>query len=258
MKIVLVTGGFDPIHSGHIAYITAAAQLGDRLIVGPNSDDWLVSKKGRAFMPFEERASIIRAIKGVHEVVSYDDGCGNSSEMIKDIHARYPKDEIIFANGGDRNSDNVAEMQLLGQIPNLSFAFGVGGDSKANSSRWILERWSNARTERDWGRFDILKDYPGCRLKEIVVKPNHCLSYQKHEHRSELWFVRSGVGTAIIDNVSHLLYNGQYVYVPKGSWHQLINGGKESLHILEIQHGLSCDEQDIQRMNENNYMEIIS
>ena len=70
MKYVIVTGGFDPIHSGHIDYIQAAAKLGDRLIVGPNSDKWLERKKGRAFMKYDERAYILRSIKEVYDVVS--------------------------------------------------------------------------------------------------------------------------------------------------------------------------------------------
>ena len=64
--IVLVTGGFDPIHSGHIAYFKAARKLGDKLIVGVNSDAWLNRKKGRAFMPFSERSDIIHNLKMVY------------------------------------------------------------------------------------------------------------------------------------------------------------------------------------------------
>lgn len=65
MKVVLVTGGFDPLHSGHIAYLTAAKKLGDKLVVGINSDEWLTRKKGKPFMPLRERISIIRDRKSV-------------------------------------------------------------------------------------------------------------------------------------------------------------------------------------------------
>lgn len=249
-RIVIVTGGFDPLHSGHVSYITAAAKLGDYLIVGPNSDDWLTRKKGRPFMPMSERIAILSKIQGVNEVMTYNDDNNCSSDLIVKVRKLYPKNKIIFANGGDRTAKNVPEQDIVDD--NLEFAWGVGGTDKANSSSWILEKWQFDREERSWGHFDILKNYPGCKLKEIVVEPNHCLSYQRHEYRDELWLVRSGTGTAIIDNKCELLYTGQYVHVPAGKWHQLINGGKTPLHIIEIQYGIKCDESDIERMNENN------
>ena len=73
MKVIVVSGGFDPLHSGHIAYFAAAKKLGDRLVVALNSDEWLVNKKGKNFMPFDERASIISNLKMVDEVISFDD-----------------------------------------------------------------------------------------------------------------------------------------------------------------------------------------
>lgn len=247
MKIVIVTGGFDPIHSGHIAYIQAAAKLGDRLIVGPNSDKWLERKKGRAFMNWNERASILLSIKDVDAVMAYNDDCDNSSELIKIVRQAYPDDTIIFANGGDRVEGNVPEQALQADDPKLQFAFGVGGETKMNSSRWILEKWSHEREERPWGRFDVLKRYKTVKLKDILVNPNHCLSYQRHTHRSELWFVVSGFGRAIVDERILYLQPQAYVEVPKGSWHQLINGSNEPLHIIEIQYGEACNEDDIER-----------
>jgi len=249
LKYVIVTGGFDPIHSGHLEYIHAAAKLGDRLIVGPNSDKWLENKKGRAFMTYDERAAILRSIKDVNDVMQYDDSSGDSSELINIVMSIVDplKDEVIFANGGDRNDTNVAEMKLLPKYPNLRFAFGVGGDSKKNSSRWILEKWSHDRTERPWGRYDVLKNYPNCKVKDILINPNHCLSYQRHNYRSELWFVRDGYGRAIIDDQVVFLEEEGFYNVPQGKWHQIINGSDIPLHIIEIQYGEKCDEDDIER-----------
>ena len=85
MKIVLVTGGFDPLHSGHIEYFKAAKELGDRLIVGVNSDAWLERKKGRAFMPSYERVSIIENLKMVDGVILFNDNDGTAIEAIKNI-----------------------------------------------------------------------------------------------------------------------------------------------------------------------------
>jgi cytidyltransferase-like protein len=141
MNIVVITGGFDPIHSGHIAYVKAAKELGQMLIVGVNSDAWLVRKKGKAFLPFDERAAIVEALKGVSHVISFDDDDGSAKDAIRQARLMYPDHHIIFANGGDRNGKNIPEMDYPDN--NLSFVFSVGGDNKKNSSSWILNKWSS-------------------------------------------------------------------------------------------------------------------
>ncbi len=105
-KIVLVTGGFDPIHSGHIAYFKAAKTLGDILIVGLNSDEWLERKKGRAFMPWNERLCVINNLAMVDEVYTFNDDDGSAKHFIQQVRAHYPTAELIFANGGDRTDKN--------------------------------------------------------------------------------------------------------------------------------------------------------
>ncbi|NBW34192.1 MAG: hypothetical protein EBR30_04075 [Cytophagia bacterium] len=144
MKIILVTGGFDPLHSGHIKYFQSAKKLGDKLIVGVNSDAWLTRKKGKPFMPVWERVAIISELKCVDQVVFFDDFYdidGSTKKFIQETLDLYPTDEIVFANGGDRTKDNIPEMEI--QNPRLSFAFGVGGENKQNSSSWILNNWKN-------------------------------------------------------------------------------------------------------------------
>ena len=135
--IVLITGGFDPLHSGHIAYFKAAKKLGDILVVGINSDAWLTRKKGVPFMPYSERAEIVCNIIGVDEVINFNDDDGSAKHAISMVRQSYPTDKIIFANGGDRTNDNIPEMNI--NDDNLQFAFGVGGFNKANSSSWILQ-----------------------------------------------------------------------------------------------------------------------
>ena len=139
--IVIATGGFDPIHSGHINYIKEAKKLGDVLIVGANSDAWLRRKKGQEFMPWEERASILSAIKDVDRVINFDDADGSAKDAIRKVRAIYPHDKIVFANGGDRTKTNIPEMDV--KDDNLVFAFGVGGENKMNSSSWILQEWKS-------------------------------------------------------------------------------------------------------------------
>jgi D-beta-D-heptose 7-phosphate kinase/D-beta-D-heptose 1-phosphate adenosyltransferase len=109
------------------------------LIVGLNSDEWLVRKKGKSFLPWKERATILDAIKGVGEVIAFNDDDGSAKDAIRVVRMKYPDVHIIFANGGDRNGKNIPEMDYHDN--NLSFTFGVGGEDKKNSSSWILNNW---------------------------------------------------------------------------------------------------------------------
>lgn len=138
-KIVVISGGFDPLHSGHIEYLRSARAIGDELVVGINSDAWLVRKKGKAFLPFEERMSILSECRSVDHIAEFNDDDGSAKKLIQTVLELFPDDEIIFANGGDRTSENIPEMDI--QDPRLSFQFGVGGEDKKNSSSWILKKW---------------------------------------------------------------------------------------------------------------------
>ena len=176
MKIVLVTGGFDPLHSGHISYFKDARNLGDILIVGVNSDEWLTRKKGKSFMNIEERIEIIKNIKSVGGVIRFNDDDDTAKNAITKVRLNFPYDKIIFANGGDRTKDNIPEMDINDE--NLQFAFGVGGRDKKNSSSWILEEWKFPKTERQWGYYKVLYELPTLKVKELVVKPFMSLSMQ--------------------------------------------------------------------------------
>ncbi len=111
MKIIVVSGGFDPIHSGHIAYLKSAKKLGDKLIVLLNSDEWLRRKKDKEFMPFNERKEIIENLYFVDEVLGFeDDKIGSVINGLEDIKKKYAGEKIIFCNGGDRNDKNIPEM----------------------------------------------------------------------------------------------------------------------------------------------------
>ena len=109
--IVLVTGGFDPIHSGHIAYLKDAKKLGDKLIVGVNSDQWLTQKKGSPFLPIEERIEIVSNLSVVDKAIEFtDDELNSASGAIQKVIDQYPDNKIIFANWGDITSDNIPYM----------------------------------------------------------------------------------------------------------------------------------------------------
>ncbi len=258
MKISVISGGFDPIHSGHIEYINSAKKLGERLIVALNSDDWLIKKKGKFFLPFQERKIILESIKNVDEVLSFnDDELGSCIDALKKIKTIYSKDEIIFCNGGDRNQKNIPEMNLKG----ISFKFGVGGDNKKNSSSSILKNWEYISEIRTWGIFyEIFRD-KNVKVKELVLNPNQGMSFQRHFHRGELWFVSSG---SCLVNYSEKeasekkeisLKKDDFFHIKKKEWHQLVNLNKEPCKIIEIQYGEKVEEEDIERLfyfEENN------
>ena len=138
MRVVVVSGGFDPIHSGHIFYLLEAKKFGDRLIVALNSDEWLIKKKGKEFMSFKERKIILENLICVDQVIDFeDDDSGSCINALKSIKNMFPNDEIFFANGGDRNKENIPEMTEEG----VQFLFGIGGNFKRNSSSSILDEW---------------------------------------------------------------------------------------------------------------------
>ena len=137
--VTLVTGGFDPLHSGHIAYFKAAREFGHTLCVGVNSDDWLTRKKGKAFMNVSERMSIVKELKCVDVAIEFIDNDDSACDAIKMALEVY--DNVLFCNGGDRGSVNTPEYDKYKDDPRVEFKFGVGGEDKKNSSSWILERW---------------------------------------------------------------------------------------------------------------------
>lgn len=141
--IVTVSGGFDPIHVGHIRMIQEAAGLGDKLIVIVNNDNWLRKKKGHVFMPEDQRKEIIEAIAGVTEVVltNHEPDCEDMSvcDALREIRPH------IFANGGDRFADNIPEAVLAREL-GIETVFNIGRGGKVQSSSWLT---AQDRTERE-------------------------------------------------------------------------------------------------------------
>jgi len=139
-RIVVVSGGMDPIHVGHVRLFKAAKKLGDKLVVILNNDNWLNKKKGFFFMPQNERKEIVESIDCVNKVVITN-------------HLRYPKDmsvchELkkirphIFANGGDRTKDNIPEVDVCKEI-SCEMVFNVGAGGKVQSSSWLLRKYNS-------------------------------------------------------------------------------------------------------------------
>ena len=252
MKISVVSGGFDPIHSGHIEYFKYAKKYGEMLIVALNSDQWLEKKKGKFFMPFYERHLIVSSISYVDKVIDFeDDHMGSCINALEKIKKQYPNDEIFFANGGDRNNKNIPEMSVEG----IKFLFSVGGNDKKNSSSWILNKWQYYFEERNWGSFFNLFQTKNIKVKELIVDPGKEMSFQRHFKRNEIWLVSEGqcfVSYAKNNNTNDIhkvkLNKYDHYVVPAKEWHQIINTFSEPVHLIEIQYGDECIEEDIERI----------
>ena len=137
----MVTGGFDPIHSGHIAYFERAKDLSDYLVVGINTNEWLTRKKGQYFLPWIERAEIIRHFDMVDAVISWDDADDSALGAI--AKCLEISEKVIFCNGGDRMKSNIPEVLGYSDDPRVEFKFAIGGEDKMNSSSWILNDYFN-------------------------------------------------------------------------------------------------------------------
>jgi cytidyltransferase-like protein len=242
-SVVICTGGFDPLHSGHIEYLKSAKALGNTLIVGINSDSWLERKKGRAFMPFRERQAIINNLKFVDYAIGFDDSDDSACDIIEETKINYPNSKIIFANGGDRTAKNIPEMSVTG----VDFVFGVGGKSKKNSSSWILEDYKAPKTERPWGYYRVLHEVPGTKVKELTIDPGQSLTMQRHFDRSEYWLVTEGKCKVERDQDTVVLNRHETYKISLEEWHQLSNPYDAPCKIVEIQYGIACEEDDIER-----------
>ena len=158
-NIVILSGGFDPVHIGHIRMFREASQLGHYVIVGLNSDDWLTRKKGKPFMSWEERKEVLESMRYVNQVLPFDDSDDTASDLIRRVHTIYNSEahehsysdlpqqgmmdyyQIYFANGGDRTSKNVPEMSVCKEL-DVVMLWGIGGD-KIQSSSWLTNGGKN-------------------------------------------------------------------------------------------------------------------
>jgi len=244
MKIAVVSGGFDPLHSGHLRLLKEASEMGDKLVVLLNSDEWLKRKKGSPFMPFSERAAILKALEFVDEVQSFDDK-DNSAIAGLNYLLKFNKDDtIIFCNGGDRLGDNIPEVFVKG----INFVYGVGGYQKENSSSKILQI-----TKKRWGSYRVIFRDGKVKVKELIIAPGEEISYQRHFKRSEIWFISKGkcmVKHAKTDKYRYtlrVLKEDDVFTVRAEEWHQITNNSSKPCHIIEIQYGEQMSEEDIER-----------
>ena len=141
--ISIVSGGFDPIHPGHIMMMKDCLKFSNYLIVGVNSNKWLINKKGNYFMDIQHRIYVVSSLKVVNETMEFEDDVkGSANNLLIKIRNKYSNDKIIFANGGDRSdSSKILEFETAKQY-NIDLKFGIGGSHKESSSSDLLKRWS--------------------------------------------------------------------------------------------------------------------
>lgn len=139
MKTVAISGGFDPLHIGHVEMMKEAKELGDKLIVIVNNDNWLTAKKGHPFMPELERKAIIEAIKYVDEaVLTKHKPSPTDMSVCAELEKIKPD---IFANGGDRKPDGdpVPEVELCNKL-GINLVYNIGKSGKIQSSSWLIQK----------------------------------------------------------------------------------------------------------------------
>jgi len=250
-KIVAVSGGFDPMHVGHLELLEQARALGDELVVILNNDHWLHAKKGYAFMPEAERVVLLERYPFVDRVVLTDHTPNDSDRSVcRALREIRPN---IFANGGDRGITNTPEADVAEQL-GIEMVYGIGG-GKIQSSSWMAQKaFSEANTvHRPWGLFRNHAGGEDWHLKTLHINPGVRLSLQQHALRTEAWILVEGDATATVgDSIDSLeekvLKQGQLFFVPVGTIHRL--SSEKGGIVVEVMSG-QYDEEDIVRFEDD-------
>ncbi len=249
--VVAVSGGFDPVHVGHVRMFNEAKRLGDELVVILNNDFWLCDKKGCAFMVEKERAEIIKALGPVDRVIVTRHKPGDKDRSVcRELRKLKPD---VFANGGDRTSNNIPELVLCNEL-GIKTVFNVGRGGKVQSSSWLTNNMLQQKINsvRPWGKFRYWVGGKDWHLKTLVIDKGGELSLQSHKDRDEIWVVARGMAQASVEKAKKLrtftVKAGDIVRVPAGKKHRL--SSKDGAVIIEVALGL-FDEHDIARFADN-------
>lgn len=252
-RVVAVSGGFDPVHVGHIRMFEEARKLGDTLVVILNNDHWLRMKKGFVFMPEKERKEVIEALGMVDKVVLTEHRKGDTDRSVsRELRKLRPH---IFANGGDRKDrDDIPEAPVCEAV-GVEMVFGIGKGGKVQSSSWLTAAAPKGKIEvRPWGTMERFAGTDRWWVKKITLNPGGVLSLQRHKGRHELWMAVEGEvfaelyrkdGNRITRKERKKLTLGKRFEVAKGELHRLSSAKGGS--IIEFAWGSRVAEEDIER-----------
>jgi len=247
MRTVVVSGGFDPVHVGHLQLFEEAKKLGDYLIVIVNSDKFLQDKKNYVFMPSKERKQIILGFRCVDEVIESIDKDHTVKKTLDNLAKKRKID--IFANGGDRkNLDDIPEYKVC-KKNNIEMVFDVGG-GKIQSSSDLTKQFSNYKENRPWGSFENLIEEDKFLVKKLIINSGEKISLQYHKHRTEKWTIVNGTGLIIIGKKKILAKYGDSFSINPEEIHSIENTGRNNLEIIEVQLGKILSEDDITRLED--------
>lgn len=254
----IVSGGFDPIHSGHISMFKHARKIGDELLVIVNNDNFLIGKKGTSFMTEDERLKIVESIKFVDKVFLSIDKDSTVSSSLEKINEKYSdKYNLVFANGGDRNDSNVPEQKICNKLK-IDLVFEVGNEKILSSSQILQNYISSFSKEKNylkkhikpWGYFQNLYSSESFLVKVLSINEGEEISYQSHKYRAEFWYILEGNIEVKLDGKTSNLSANETISIPHKSKHQIINNGTSVAKILEIQKGKILSENDIIRFED--------
>ena len=240
-KVVAVSGGFDPLHIGHVRMFEEARAMGDKLVVILNNDNWLMEKKGFVFMPQEERKAIIEAYDFVDRVfITEHIENDPDRSVVAALRAVMPD---VFCNGGDRASAaDIPEVAVCEEL-GIQMQFGVGG-GKIQSSSWLTAQMPKNEI-RPWGDMSTYHKEPNWWVKKLHLKAGEEISLQAHQNRSEVWVCVDGIGEANVGGNKTAMQRGQLVWFGPGVIHQL--KAISDITIVEVSHGTEMSEKDIKR-----------
>src|SRR3989344_2827374 len=163
MKVIITSGYFNPIHTGHINLFKEARKLGDLLVVIVNNDKQVGIKGSSKFMPEQERLGIVESIRYVDEVFLSIDKTQSIAESLKAVASKFEGKELFFAKGGDRNAENIPEEERkVCQEFNIKIISGIGG-GKVQSSSWLIKNIIN-----NFFRIKIMEKISGIKSMEVL------------------------------------------------------------------------------------------
>ena len=255
-EYIVISGGFDPIHTGHLNLISDAARLTNLLVI-VNNNEFLLNKKGFIFLDEEERLKILSSIVGVDDIflsIDKDHTVNKSIQYLVDSG----KNIKFFGNGGDRKScKDIPEAEVC-KKNNIELVFNLGGEKSQSSSSIALSLYDQIQkkdkntnfVEKPWGYYKTFISEGEYLLKKIFINPGEELSEQSHDYRDEHWIVVSGKIAVLTDIKIIDKETNDHIFIKKNTKHKIINNSDEPAIIIEVQTGSILSEDDIIRYND--------